>query len=1041
MDGRKQNNMLTLALIAGVIVALILVLGSFLMGRSASDGTEAAVSTISRSYLNELAGRRVQVVSDNLERNIGIIYDAVELLKEEEISEVPELQKFQAKIKKLFDLERFAFVDSEGHVYTSLGIKEDIADYKFDYKTISGPEISIKDLESENKKVIIAVPVKDLQLGDKTLVACFMELDMEVMLEGVSLKSQDTGYTFCNIYTSDGVALTNTVLGGQAPGTNLLEALGKAEFDYGYSYEQIKDDFSEGRKGVVSFNYSDIKETLSYTPVNRTDWMLSYLVRESVISDQISSVTNRILHRSVIQSILTALVLIGLFSIIIMQTRKASRIALEKETAEAENRIKHEELEQRLALQAKLIEKEQQQLRQGNLINALSADFWSVYYLDLDNDRGICYRSHSDLENGFKVGEEFNYLESVTGYANGYVTEKYREKFLEFVQPENIRKGLAETPVISYTYMVERHGRELYEMVRFARANNRDSGSQDNISSVGACFSDVDEETREALARNEALSTALDSAEEANKAKTSFLLNMSHEIRTPMNAIIGLNNIALNDEETPEKTKGYLVKLGDSAEHLLNLINDILDMSRIESGRMVFKNEEFSFSKLIEAINTMFTEQCRNNGLEYSSHIIGHVDDYYIGDNMKLRQVLINILGNAVKFTPAGGKVDFSAERTAKYNGKSTLCFTISDTGIGMSKEYIPHIFDTFSQEDASATNKFGSTGLGMAITKNMVELMNGNIEVESEKGVGTTFKVKVTLLDSERYSGEDGGLEIDPQEMKVLVIDDEPVDCEHAKIILEQVGIACDIAPSGEKAVEMVKLRHARRDPYNLILVDWRMPEKDGIAVTREIRDIVGHESAIIILTAYRWDDVADEALEAGVDSFISKPLFASGVLEEFNDALKKKNMHIKAGEKKADLTGRRVLLAEDIQINAEIMEIVLQSRQITMEHAENGRIAVEMFRDHPQGYYDAILMDMRMPEMDGLEATKIIRAEDRPDAKTIPIIALTANAFDEDVQRSLQAGLNAHLSKPVRAEDVYETLEILIRDDPDNADCEKSI
>ena len=396
---------------------------------------------------------------------------------------------------------------------------------------------------------------------------------------------------------------------------------------------------------------------------------------------------------------------------------------------------------------------------------------------------------------------------------------------------------------------------------------------------------------------------------------------------------------------------------------------------------------------------------------------------------MKLRQVLINILGNAVKFTPEGGKVDLTVERTAKYENQSTLRFTIADTGIGMSKEYLPKLFDTFTQEDASMTNKYGSSGLGMAITKSIVEMMNGHIEVESEKGKGSTFYVTVTLINAAQHEDEETGKDIRPEEMTVLVVDDDPVACEHAKLVLEKAGIAAEIAMSGPEAIEKTKLRHARRDPYNLILVDWKMPDMDGIETTRRMREIIGHESAIIILTAYRWDDVADEALAAGVDSFLPKPLFANSVIEEFRSAMHAKGI-ISAEKIKVDLEGRHILLAEDVQINAEIMMMVLAARGMDADLAENGRIAVDKFEASEQGHYDAILMDMRMPEMDGLEATRTIRAMARPDAKEIPIIALTANAFDEDVQRSLQAGLNAHLSKPVQPESLYETLESLIKD-----------
>ena len=393
------------------------------------------------------------------------------------------------------------------------------------------------------------------------------------------------------------------------------------------------------------------------------------------------------------------------------------------------------------------------------------------------------------------------------------------------------------------------------------------------------------------------LQAALAEAERANRSKTAFLSNMSHEIRTPMNAIIGLNNLAMNDPTTSEGTKEYLQKIGISAKHLLGIINDILDMSRIESGKMFIKNEEFSFSECIEQINTIITGQCREKDIVYSFRTAGKIDEYYVGDTMKLRQVFINILGNAAKFTPEGGRIEFNIEEIRRYDNKAVLQFIIRDNGIGMSKDFLPHIFEAFSQEDTSFYSKHGSTGIGMPITKSIVELMNGTIEVESEKGKGTVFTVIITL-----------GI------------------CEN----------------------------------------------------------------------------------QAETNS--------SGT----NEA---------AAEKAApDLNGRRILLAEDIPVNAEIMVMMLKMHNIETDIAENGRIAVEKFTEQPECYYDAIIMDMRMPEMNGLEATRHIRSSGRADAETIPIIALTANAFDEDIQNSMQAGLNAHLSKPVEPSVLFELLKKLM-------------
>ena len=578
---------------------------------------------------------------------------------------------------------------------------------------------------------------------------------------------------------------------------------------------------------------------------------------------------------------------------------------------------------------------------------------------------------------------------------------------------------------VEYRLRTKNRGYRWYGAV--GKPTRRPDGSP--ITYIGV-FIDITEQKKmmqELAEQRESLSAALEDANQANKSKTAFLSNMSHEIRTPMNAIIGLDRIALNDPTISEATREHLEKIGLSAQHLLSIINNILDMSRIESGRMSVKNEEFSFAKLLAQINTIISGQCRDKGIGYECRVKGAVDDYYIGDDMKLRQVMINILGNAVKFTPSGGTVTFVVESIARFSGKSTLRFIISDTGIGMSKEFLPKLFDAFSQEDSSSTNRYGSTGLGMAITRSIIELMSGTISVESEKNKGTTFTVTITLIDCERKNVEKEEDTLHPHELCVLVIDDDPIACEHAKLILGQVGVSCEMALSGAEGLQMAKVRHVRREPYNLILVDWRMPDMDGVETTRRIRTAVGDETPVIILTSYNWDEIEDEAKRAGVDTFVAKPLFAGTVLDEFREAFKKKNA--KPVRDTVDLKGRRVLLAEDVDVNAEIMMMVLSMREILADRAENGRIAVEKFEEHEKGYYDAILMDMRMPGMDGLEATRKIREMNRPDAKKIPIIALTANAFDEDVQHSMQAGLNAHLSKPVEPETLFKTLEELIK------------
>ena len=1014
---------MTILIAGGVIVAAILIVGMLFTGRKASDDTGEAVRSVSLLYLDELAGRREQVVESVLNDYISDIDIALGLMEKSDLESVDSFQQYQAKMKQMYGLEKFAFVDTKGIIYTSRGTRTDIEEYGIDYNNISEPTISIKNATGQDKKVIIAVPVDRLPYNGTTLVACFIEIDMDNLLSGASLQSNNNT-TFCNLYTSDGISLADTVLGGLASENNLMTALEHADFERGYSLEDVKQGFSERTKGVVSFTYNGIKETLYYVPVSGTDWMLTYLIRESVISEQINSISDAIIARSLGLAIFAAIMLAIVFGLVIMQNRRSAKAKLEREIVETENRVRQEELEEQLALQEELLEQEKQRTQQNSMITALASDYRSVYYVDLDLDEGICYQNDENLNDHMEKGTHFHFASTFAEYAQNYVDEKYRDGFLEFIKPSVIREKLANELIIGYRYLIERDGKKTYEMLRIAGVRHAEDRDDHRVHAIGVGFSDIDEEMRDSLNKSQALSDALKTAEEANRAKTIFLSNMSHEIRTPMNAIIGLDNLALNEADISETTRDYLEKIDVSAKHLLSLINDILDMSRIESGRMVIRNEEFRFATLLEQVNTIFSGQCKDKGLTYSCNIHGLLDDFYIGDSTKLKQVLINILGNAVKFTPEGGSVNFSVEKVGSFDNKSTLKFKIADTGIGMSEDFIPKLFDSFSQEDATAANKYGSSGLGMSITKNIVEMMNGNISVKSKKGEGTTFTVTVTLMDSDKkLVTEDDEIEINPQKMSVLVIDDDDVACDHAKMVLEKEGIATEVAHSGEEALEMVKLKQARMESYNLIVVDWQMPDMDGVETTKQIRNIIGEKSAIIILTAYNWDDIHDEAAEAGVDSFIAKPLFTGNLLEEFRNALKKKR---DAAEiKKADLKGRRILVAEDVDLNAKILIKTLQQKGIESEHALNGKIALDMFSEKPQGYYDAILMDMRMPEMDGLEATKKIRKLDRADAKTVPIIALTANAFDEDVQRSLQAGLNAHLTKPIDPKVLFETLE----------------
>ncbi|MBR4089832.1 MAG: response regulator, partial [Mogibacterium sp.] len=624
-----------------------------------------------------------------------------------------------------------------------------------------------------------------------------------------------------------------------------------------------------------------------------------------------------------------------------------------------ESEARQKEMEERIALQERLLEEQEQRKRQDSMIIALSSDYRSVYYVDLDEDEGVCYLAAGIYDDDPLIGQRFPFLKVFTEFGNEHVHESYREGYMDFIKPENIRRELLKHPIITYRFLEVNGDQEKYSMLRMAGVRHLEDRPDGLVHAAGIGFTDIDEEMRESMMQQKALAEALDVAEQANVAKTAFLSNMSHEIRTPMNAIIGLDRLALNNDRLEDETREYLEKIGESARHLLGLINDILDMSRIESGRLVLRKEEFSFSGMLEQINTMVMSQCNEKGLKYECKLSGGVGDYYIGDDMKLKQVLINMLSNAIKFTEAPGSIMFEVERVGTFEDQSTLKFVIRDTGIGIDKEFIPKIFDSFTQENSSHSSKYGSTGLGMAITKNIVELMNGTISVRSEKGEGTEFTVVISLKNCDRPLS--ANTYIKPQDMKVLVVDDEEIAAEHARIVLDEAGISADTCFSGEEALRMIELEHTKHTPYNLILLDWKMPDMDGIKTAAEIRKRYDRETTVIILTSFNWDEIMDEAMHVGVDSFLAKPLFASNVIDEFARVALKNGMDHVAEKRRVDLNGRHILMAEDIKVNAEIMKRILEVKGIDVDHAENGKITLDTFAASDAGYYDAILMDVR--------------------------------------------------------------------------------
>ena len=527
---------------------------------------------------------------------------------------------------------------------------------------------------------------------------------------------------------------------------------------------------------------------------------------------------------------------------------------------------------------------------------------------------------------------------------------------------------------------------------------------------------EITEQVQKQREQTQALQDALMQAQHANRAKTTFLSNMSHDIRTPMNAIIGFATIAASHIDNKDQVRDCLQKVLSSSNHLLSLINDILDMSRIESGRVQIKEQECNISELMHNLVNIIQPQVKAKQLELFIDTFEVVNEDVIADSLKLNQVFINLLSNAVKYTPAGGTVTFRImQKTTFRHGYGDYVFIIKDNGIGMSKEFVQHIFEPFEREVTVTQSGIQGTGLGMAITKNIVEMMNGTIDVESEAGKGSTFTVQLTLRLQDVEKNAEQLRELSG--LRALVVDDDFNVCDSVSKMLKQIGMRSEWTTSGREAAYRAKVAYEEGDSYHTYIIDWQMPELSGVETARKIRKAVGDEAPIIILTAYDWTDIEDEAKAAGITAFCAKPLFMSDLKSAL---LAANNLTDKDGESAAawtlaDFGGKRVLLVEDIELNREIAEVILTEAGFIVETAPDGTDAVSMVSKSEENYYDAILMDVQMPIMDGYEATRTIRNMARKDVKDLPIIAMTANALEEDKEAALKNGMNAHIAKPI--------------------------
>jgi len=676
----------------------------------------------------------------------------------------------------------------------------------------------------------------------------------------------------------------------------------------------------------------------------------------------------------------------------------------------------------RKELQAQKLIEERESIARSNRISqsamaSTALAYQAVYYLDLqDSSCRMIYPIRED-------GEPRDY-ETVMAerFGNGSVPEDSVEEIRKFLSPGHIIRELCDKEHINLKFCQKKaDGEDEWCQITLVASELENGKPQ----AVTMTIRSIDEMIKSEEKQKELFALAAERAEAANYAKSDFLSKMSHDIRTPMNAIIGMTAIAGAHIDDRDRVADCLSKIKVASRHLLSLINEVLDMSRIESGKVTLTEEDFNLSQLIENLLTMVKPLVREHNHELNVKINNISHENVFGDSLRIQQVFVNIVGNSVKYTPDGGRIDITIfERPT--NKKMVGCyeFVFEDNGIGMSEEFVRKIFDPFERADDERALKVQGTGLGMAITKNIVNMMNGDIKVESRLGEGSRFTVTIYLrLQDEELTSMEG-----LARLPVLVVDDDEDVCKSTVDILRDIGMDSEWVTSGREAVARVVERHEAGDGFFAVIVDWRMPGMDGVETTRAIRSSIGSDIPVIVFSSYDWTEIEAEARAAGVDTFIAKPLFKSRLISVFKELLdgdtQEDTEDVLSDIAKMDYSGKRVLLVEDNELNREIAVEILGMTGLRIETAENGRIALDMVAASEDGYYDLVFMDIQMPVMNGYEATRGIRALGRAYTDMLPIIAMTANAFAEDVVMARDVGMNEHIAKPLDMGKLEEVL-----------------
>ena len=964
--------------LAAAAAVLLVVAALVIAGIQYSKFVTQTIYEESTAHLVEVLHQSNKMLNETVNKNMTYLHIWSGSLQH--LSDEQEIRKFIETARQETGFTEFYFLSPEGNYKTVsgetgyLGLQGDLEE-----NISQGNDIVMSAvLPGKPQMLVFACPEIRGNYQGFAYNAIAVAYNNEAIVQVLDI-SAFQGSAICYVVHSDGRIVINGKADPEYTIYNLFAVL-QEYFDLTQAETRaLARDFAQGNSGSTRVTLDGVNYYLTYVSVNVQDWMLVSLVP----ADIVNAGMNTLQSRTVLIVTAFALCLAVLAILLILQK---SHVKLRRKNTEL---LYREELFAKLSLNV------------DDVFMMVDAKTARVDYVSPNIERLLGIP-------GQKVRQDIEVLKNLhqkdapdreIDFLAGLISGQQREWNFDFIHQQtgehrwfhNIAMGS------------EVEGRRKYILVMSDRTADKKV--------------------------NQALSEAVHAAETANRAKSTFLSNMSHDIRTPMNAIIGFTTLAVSNVDNKEKVRDYLGKILASSNHLLSLINDVLDMSRIESGKIHLDETEVNLSDVLHDLKTIVSGQIHAKQLELYMDAMDVTDEDVYCDKTRLNQVLLNLLSNAIKFTPAGGTVSVRLKQlTSKKRGCGQYEIRVKDNGIGMSPEFVKKIFEPFERERTSTVSKTQGTGLGMAITKNIVDMMGGTIEIQTEQGKGTEFIVCVPLrIQSERKPVEKiAALE----GVKALVVDDDFNTCDSVTKMLIKVGMRSEWTLSGKEAVLRARQSMEMGDAFHAYIIDWRLPDMNGIEVTRQIRSL-GDDTPIIILTAYDWSDIEVEARAAGVTAFCSKPMFMSDLRQTLMTALGQKV----TGEeeellpnKSEDFKGKNILLVEDNELNREIAMEILGEYGFRVDTAENGAVALQKVSTSAPGCYDLVLMDVQMPIMDGYEATRQIRALENPALAGIPILAMTANAFEEDKKSALDCGMNGFLSKPIIMEELVHELQKIL-------------